>query len=343
VVNLLHLAPIYPTLVPSTRNRPGGILHSSKLMTHTRFGARDFTAALCIILIWGTNFVAMKLALRGFTPFQLGALRYAFATLPLLLFIKPPKMHWKWLVSYGLLQGVGQFGLLFVALNVGMTAALASVLLQTQVFFTALFGFILLNEGMGRSLKVGLLLAALGLGCFALNYLLPDGSAVAASTPLGFVLCLAAAAMWAGSNIVVRKAQRTTAHFDVVAFMVWSSLVPILPYIALSALFDAPASHWQWLNAPFSSWSSAAYLGWIGTILGYTLWTGLLTRHPVNRVAPFSLGVPIVGLATGMIVLGEVVTRWQWSGIVLIVASLICVLFGDQLSRKIPALFRANA
>ncbi|MDY7574713.1 EamA family transporter [Actimicrobium sp. CCI2.3] len=312
-------------------------------MNHTRFGARDFTAALCIILIWGTNFVAMKLALRGFTPFQLGALRYAFATLPLLLFIKPPKMHWKWLVSYGMLQGVGQFGLLFVALNVGMTAALASVLLQTQVFFTALFGFILLNEGMGRSLKVGLVLAALGLGCFALNYLLPDGAAVAASTPLGFVLCLAAASMWAGSNIVVRKAQRATAHFDVVAFMVWSSLVPILPYIALSALFDAPASRWEWLNAPLGSWSSAAYLGWIGTILGYTLWTGLLTRHPVNRVAPFSLGVPIVGLATGMIVLDEVVTRWQWSGIVLIVASLICVLFGDQLSRKIPALFRANA
>ena len=70
----------------------------------------------------------MKFALRDFTPFQLGAARYVFATLPLLLVIRRPKLHWKWVVSYGLLQGVGQFGLLFIALNVGMTAALASVL-----------------------------------------------------------------------------------------------------------------------------------------------------------------------------------------------------------------------
>ena len=133
-------------------------------MIQTRLGGRDLAAALCIVLIWGTNFVAMKLALRDFTPFQLGAARYVFAALPLLLIVKPPRLHWKWVVGYGLLQGVGQFGLLFIALKVGMTAALASVLLQTQVFFTALFGFVLLRERVGRSLQCGLLLAAVARG-----------------------------------------------------------------------------------------------------------------------------------------------------------------------------------
>ncbi|HEV7813751.1 MAG TPA: EamA family transporter, partial [Janthinobacterium sp.] len=152
--------------------------------------ARDLAAALGVVLIWGCNFVAMKLALRDLTPFQLGAFRYLFAVLPLILVVRPPRLAWKWVVLYGLLQGVGQFGLLFLALRVGMTAALASVLLQTQVFFTALFGFVLLKEGIGRALRVGLLIAALGLACFAMNYLAPRGSGETATTAAGFLLCL---------------------------------------------------------------------------------------------------------------------------------------------------------
>ncbi len=304
-------------------------------MEKTALSGRDLLAALAVVLIWGTNFVAMKMALHNFTPLQLGAARYVFAVLPLLLFIRPPKLAWQWVVLYGLAQGVGQFGLLFLALQVGMTAALASVLVQTQVFFTALFSFALLAERPSRALLGGLLLAALGLCCFAVNYLQPALAATAnataaTTTALGFVLCLGAAAMWAVSNIVVRRAQRATPGFAVLPFMVWSSLVPILPFIALSLALDAPASRWHWTAAPWSSWLAVAYLGWMATILAYALWTGLLKRHAVNRVAPFSLGVPLIGIATGMLVLGDVVTAWQWAGIALVVAALACVVFGER-------------
>ncbi|GAA4011873.1 O-acetylserine/cysteine exporter [Actimicrobium antarcticum] len=282
-------------------------------------------AALCVVFIWGTNFVAMKLALHDFTPFQLGAARYVLAVLPLILIVRPPRLHWKWVVLYGLIQGVGQFGLLFLALHVGMTAALASVLLQTQVFFTALLGFVLLRERIGKALQVGLVLAALGLGCFVMNYVTPGAGSSSASSPLGFVLCLGAAAMWAASNIVVRRARQSTPDFDVVGFLVWSSAVPILPFIGLSLAFDAPSTRWHWTGASLASWVSIAYLGWVATIFAYTMWTGLLTRHAVNRVAPFSLGVPIVGLAAGMIALNEVVTAWQWAGIALLVGALLRV------------------
>jgi len=291
---------------------------------------RDLAAALAVVLIWGSNFIAMKFALRDFTPFQLGAARYILAILPLLLVIKPPKLHWKWVVLYGLLQGVGQFGLLFVALHVGMTAALASVLMQTQVFFTALLGFIMLRERASRALQVGLLLAAVGLGCFAMNYVAPHRAAASSTTALGFVLSIASASMWAASNIVVRRAQQSTPNFRVIPFMVWSSVIPIVPFILMSAIFDAPTTHWRWLAAPWSSWVAVAYLGWIATILAYALWTGLLKRHAANRVAPFSLGVPLVGLASGMLVLDEVVTCWQWAGIALIVSALVTVLFGGR-------------
>jgi O-acetylserine/cysteine efflux transporter len=294
----------------------------------TSFSTRDLVSALFVVLIWGTNFVAMKVGLRDLTPFQMGAGRYVFAVLPLILFVRPPKLPVKWVVLYGLFQGVGQFGLLFLSLRIGMSASLASVILQTQVFFTAFFGFALLHERASRALQAGLLLAAAGLVCFGMNYVQPGHAG--ATTAGGFALCLAAAAMWAASNIVVRRAQQATPQFDVVSFMVWCSLVPIVPFIGLSLAFDDPATRWHWTGAPFTTWIAVAYLGWMATILGYAMWTRLLKRHPVNRVAPFSLGVPVVGISTGMIVLGDVITAWQWGGITLIVLSLVCTMFGGR-------------
>ncbi|MRX10399.1 EamA family transporter [Pseudoduganella sp. FT25W] len=292
------------------------------------FSTRDLISALIVVIIWGTNFVAMKVGLRNLTPFQMGAARYVFAILPLILFVRPPKLAPKWVIAYGMSQGVGQFGLLFLSLKVGMSASLASVILQTQVFFTAIFGFMLLKEHASRALITGLLLAALGLACFGASSLQSVSSSDI--TPAGFVLCLVGAAMWAVSNIVVRRAQKETPDFDVISFIVWCGAVPVVPFMLLSLAFDDPATRWQWLGAPFITWVAVAYVGWISTIIGYAMWTRLLKRHPVNRVAPFSLGVPVVGIASGMLALGDVITAWQWAGVLLIVCSLVCTMFGGR-------------
>lgn len=313
-------------------------------MTSNHLSGRDLAAALGVIVIWGLNFVAMKFALHDFTPFQLGAARYVFAVLPLVFFIRAPQLHWKWVVLYGLFQGVGQFGFLFSALQVGMTAALASVLMQTQVFFTALFGFVLLRERMSRPLVGGLMLAALGLACFSMNFVAGNGTA-STTTVFGFILNLGSAAMWAASNIVARKAQQANPHYEPLQFLVWSSLVPIIPFLLLSLLFEPVAatpemawSQWfKWASVPWTSWLAVAYLGWIATIWAYAMWTGLLKRHPANRVAPFSLGVPLVGLSAGVLMLGESITPWQWAGIALVAAALVCVLFGQQVLNKLRA------
>lgn len=307
----------------------------------TPFTTRDYLSALGVVVIWGLNFIFMKFALHDFTPFQMGAARYVFAVFPLILFIKRPRLDVKWLLLYGLFQGVGQFGFLFVGLKLGMTAALASVLMQTQVFFTALISFFLLAEKPSRSLQMGLFLAALGLACFAMNYIAPQAINTPATTFIGLIFCVAAAFMWASSNIVVRKAQQSITQnaakntsFDAVAFLVWSSTVPIIPFIGLTLLFDAKDTRWRWLDAPWTAWASVAFLGWVATITAYALWTSLLKRHPANRVAPFSLGVPVVGITAGMVVLGEQITTWQWGGIGLVVAALLTVMFGAQLARK---------
>lgn len=312
--------------------------------------AHDLLAALVVVVLWGVNFVAMKWGLRHFTPFQMGVARYVFAALPLVLIVRPPRVHWRWVVWFGMLQGVGQFGFLFVALKVGMTASLASVLLQTQVFFTALFAFALLREKPGRPLQWGMVLAALGLLCFGMNHVGPGAaglSAAQATTLGGLLLTLCAAAMWAASHIIARLAQNTTPGYDPLAFVIWSSVVPIAPFIALSAVFDPDASRWlRWealASVPLSGWAAVAYLGWAANTVGNALWTQLLQRYPANRVAPFSLAVPVVGLTAGMVLLGEGVAPWQWAGIVLVVAALACVVLGPRLQSRFQAKSTSSA
>lgn len=304
-------------------------------MNETPFSGRDLLAALLVIVVWGSNFVVMKVGLHDFSPFQMGAARYLFGALPLIFFVRRPRMAWKWIVLYGLFQGFGQFGLLFLSLRVGMTAALASVLMQTQMFFTALFAFLALRDKPGKPLIGGMILAALGLGCFAMNYSGPAGGA-GGTTALGFLLCLAGASMWAVSNVIVRFAQKS-AHgaFDPLGFLVWCCAVPILPFTAVSLLMDDPAQRWHWLGAPWSGWAAVAYLGWIATLLGYGLWTHLLKRYGPNRVAPFGLGVPVVGMSTGMLLLGETITTWQWAGIAFIVLALGCVVLGGRIGERL--------
>jgi O-acetylserine/cysteine efflux transporter len=305
--------------------------------TPTSFSPRDWAFALFIVVTWGLNFVVMKWGLASWTPFQMGAARYLLAALPLMLFIHPRGLPWKWTLLYGLTQGIGQFGFLFTALKLGMTASLASVLMQTQVFFTALLGLTILSEKLSREQWVGLLFAALGLACFGAHF----ASAQAASssiTLLAFAFNLCGAASWSLSNIVARKASQAAPGYDPLAFVVWSAAVPIVPFILLSVALDTgswSATLSQLTQASWTAWASAAYLGWIATIAAYAMWTGLLKRHVANRVAPLSLGVPIVGLAAGMLILGERISAWQWAGVACVGIALLVSLLGSRFLSKI--------
>lgn len=292
----------------------------------------DLAAIAVVILVWGMNFVVMKVGLAHFTPFQLGAGRFMFAFLPLALVLRHPGVRPRWMLAFGLAQGLGQFGLLFVALHVGMTAALASVLLQTHVFFSAGLGVAMLGERVGLPLKAGLGFAAAGLACFGIHVAASHGAA--AVTTAGLLLTVAAAFMWAVSNIVVRLAQREATRFDATAFVAWSSAASILPFAAMSWWFDPPGAFANWANAPWQGWLALAFLGWIATNLGYGLWTNLLRKYPASRVAPFSLGVPVIGLTAGIVLLGEPMAPLQWAGAVLVLCALVCVVAGPRLLRQ---------
>lgn len=270
----------------------------------------DWLRALVVIVIWGLNFVVMKWGLESLSPMLLGALRFAGASLPFLLWVPRPTLPWRTLVAYGWAQGVGQFGLLFLGLHWGMTAGMASVVMQTQAFFTLIMAATLLGESARRSQWLGLGVSLGGLLLIAGSH----GEGARQMTLIGFVLTLGAAWMWAVSNMVVRRAAQAGAY-DPLGFIVWSSLVPIVPFFVLALWIDGPQQVWAQLQAfDGRALFAVTYLALLATLLAYSLWTRLLQRHPAGRVTPFSLLVPVVGLLAAMVLLNERPAFWQWVG-----------------------------
>jgi O-acetylserine/cysteine efflux transporter len=285
---------------------------------------KDLLIASVVILAWGVNFVVIKLGLHGVPPMLLGALRFTFAALPV-FFVKRPQIPLRWLFAYSLTISLGQFSLLFYGMYVGMPAGLASLVLQAQAFFTLVFAAMFLRERIRAVNVAGLVIAAAGLALIGVR----GGQAM---TVTGFLFTLAAASMWALGNVVTKRMGKV----DLLSLVVWGSLIPPLPFLALSLIFEGPARIEASLaHIPLVSVFAVLYLSFIATIVGYSLWGKLLARYPAGSVAPFSLLVPVIGLASAALFLGEGLSAAQVAGAALVMAGLVVNVFGARLVRRV--------
>lgn len=285
---------------------------------------KDMLLAFLVVLVWGFNFVVIKIGLQEVPPMLLGALRFTLAALPAIFFIQRPQMPLRLFFSYGLTMAFGQFALLFTAMNVGMPAGLASLVLQVQAFFTIALAVVFLRERFHRRNAVGLLIAACGLAAISLT-----GDSL--MTLPGFVLTICAAACWAAGNIITKKIGKV----NLLGLVVWSSLIPPIPFLMLSYWTEGPERIVSALvNISAVSVTAIAYLGFIATILGYSLWNRLMSIYPASQIAPFSLLVPISGMTCAALMLDEALTPVQLAGSALVLAGLLVNLVGDRLLRK---------
>jgi O-acetylserine/cysteine efflux transporter len=288
---------------------------------------KDLLLALVVIIVWGMNFVVIKIGLHEMPPMLLGALRFLLAAFPAVLFIKRPQIPLRWLLAYGLTISLGQFAFLFSAMSVGMPAGLASLVLQAQAFFTLLFAVVLLGERFRLVNLFGLLVAAGGL-------LLIGSQGNGLMTLAGFLLTLCAAAMWAMGNIVTRKLGKV----NLIGLVVWGSLVPPLPFFALSWLLEGPEVIESALRGfTLDTLLVLVYLAFGATILGYGLWSRLLSRYPASQVAPFSLLVPVVGLTSSALLLDERLSSLQLLGALLVMLGLLLNVGGAWLQARLRA------
>ena len=291
----------------------------------------DWLSALIVIVVWGLNFVVMKWGLATLSPLLLCALRFVAASLPFLLFVRPPRnLSWGLLAAYGLVQGVGQFGLLFTGMKLGMPAGMASVVLQTQAFITMLLAAAFLHEKPQRWQWLGLLIALAGLLLIGAAH----GEGTSDMTLIGFVLTVGAAAMWAGSNLLTRMAAKQ-GSYEPVSFIVWTSVFPMLPLLLLSLWVDGVDSVTSQLQSiGWSELGVIAYLAFLSTLLGYGLWTRLLQRYAASTVAPLSLLVPVIGLLSALLLLGERPTMWQSVGTLGVLVGMVVNQFGGRWLRR---------
>src|SRR5471030_1549807 len=189
--------------------------------------------ALAVVAVWGTNFVVIRLGLDAFAPYTFAALRYTFSFLPFIFFIPRPAMTWGKLALFGVMIGVGQFGLLFWAMRSDISPGLASLVIQSQVFFTIGLSAVLYRERLKALQWPAFALAVGGLAIVASHV-----SATAGVTLFGVVLVIGAAMSWSVCNLVARAAGRV----DALGFMVWSSPFAAVPLWIITLLQNGSAS-----------------------------------------------------------------------------------------------------
>ncbi|TXS57685.1 EamA family transporter [Streptomyces sp. t39] len=280
--------------------------------------------ATLVAAVWGANFVVIAVGLDHFPPLLFSALRFLAAALPAVLLVGRPKVAWKWIVGVGLALGVAKFGLLFNGMEQGAPAGLSSLILQVQAVFTALFAFVALGERPGPVRVTGMAVALAGIGVAAVD----EGT----SGPLlGFVLVIAAAACWGVSNVLTRKASPP----DALNFMVWVSVVPVLPLVALSLLLEGPDRDLAALRS--LDWTGVGvilFVAWIATIFGFGAWGFLMRHHPASAVAPFSLLVPVFGMSSAALFLDEAISPLRWCAAALLVGGVaLTTLSGNGRTR----------
>ena len=299
---------------------------SGSIMSAAVLPFRHLLIALIVVSIWGANFVAVKIALMELPPLLLCALRFVVVVVPAIFFVPRPAVTLRQLLLYGLTMFALQFAFLFTGMKLGMPAGLASLVLQFQVFVTLALAAAVLKERIAPVQLAGAGIAAAGFCVVAAH----TGGDVSGA---GLVCLLLAACSWGFANFSSKRLGRVNA----LSLVVWGSLVVPLPMGLASMVFEGPdvIVHSLTHMSAATLWS-VAYVVYASTLVGYSLWSWLLSRHAASVVTPFALLVPVCGMLSSAWWLGEPLPGWKLQAAALVIAGLALNVFGPRWWRARP-------
>ena len=292
---------------------------------------RHILLSLLTVTIWGSNFVAINLALRDLPPLLLCTLRFLFVALPLVFILPRPAIAWRKLFLFGLTMFALQFGFMFFGMNLGVSAGLASVMLQLQVFVTLALSAVFLREQITALQIAGTVIAVAGFAVVAVH----SGGDVSLA---GLLCVLLAACSWGYANFMSRGLGKV----NPLALVAWGSLVVPLPMGLASLALEGPAviAH-SLAHVGLPAGLALAFIVYVSTHVGYSLWSWLLARHAASAITPFALLVPVVGMLSSALFLGEALPAWKLVAAGLVMGGLVVNIFGARLlhllSRPNPA------
>ena len=280
--------------------------------------------ALSVVLIWGINFIAVYVGLKGFPPFLLCAARFGLAAIPWVFFMPKPKAPFKLIFAYGLFNFAMQFGLLFSGIQLGLSPGLSSLVLQISVFFSIGLAFLAFKDKPSLLKIVGSLISFVGIGIVAFHV-------YGGSTFVGLLLTLIAAFSWAVGNMLTKRINADSP----LSLVVWGNLVAFPLMLVLSLVLEGPVLVSNALyNISWPTIIAICYIVYISTHVGYGAWGVLLKSYATSAVVPFTLLVPVVGFISSALYLGEQLPWWKVLASVFIMGGLVFGLLEKQI-RKI--------
>ncbi len=259
-----------------------------------RLSPVEWASATLVVTIWGLNFVAAKTALATLPPFLLMTIRFACTALILAPFFRPTRAQLPGTLLIALLLGVGHFGLMFFGVA-GMDAATAAIVIELSIPFSAILAWAFFGETLGTWRSLGLAVSFIGVALLAGEPHLPRFSPFIAVVASGFA--------WALANVAIKR----LGPINPLALNGWMAMLATPMLLGLSLATES--GQVEALAATgLRGWSGVAYTIVCSTLIAYTLWYRLIARLPMNRVVPFTLLGPVVGLTGGVLLLGEPLT-----------------------------------
>jgi O-acetylserine/cysteine efflux transporter len=232
---------------------------------------------------------------------------------------------WTNLAAYGLLIGVGQFGVLYLAMNGHISPGLASLVIQTQVFFTIGLAMHFAHERVRGFQWVALLLAAAGIVVIGVH---TDGN----TTVGGLAMVMFGAFCWGSGNLAAKRA----GGVNVLAYVVWASAFAVPPLLMLSLAAEGwDAIRNGLLHADANAWAAVLWQAWGNTLFGYAAWAWLLARHPAATISPIALLVPVFGMGTAAAWLGEPLPLWKLAAALLVMTGLALNMLWPRWARRL--------
>lgn len=289
---------------------------------------KDTIIACLVAFVWGSNFAVLKFSLIDLPPMFMACLRFTFVSIPAIFFVPRPQVPWRYFISFPLFFLVGQFSLLFFAIDMGMPAGLASLLMQSQIFFTLVLSYYCFKERPHRTQLLGIAIATIGL------FFIGSSAHQGQMTMIGFSLTLIAAIFISCGNMVARKVAQLP-NINIFHFVIWTNLVTIGPFFLLSYWFDGIENMQRTLySLSFTTFIAVLYQAIFSTILGFGLWAYLFRHNSPAKVVPYGLLIPVFGLLVANIMLGENLNEKQWIGAFLLMLGLLINTFSRGLLKK---------
>lgn len=279
---------------------------------------------LLVVMIWGFTFVVVKIGLEDISPLLLGCSRFFLTSIPAVFFIKKPAVPFRMVIFYGLVMFALQFALLFIGIHEGVSAGMASLLLQLQVFFSMLLACVFFKEKLLPSQVFGALISFSGIAVVGMN--------INGETRLnGVLLVVLAALFWGAGNMISKRIGKV----NMLSLVVWSSLVAWPPLLIASLMIDGADSVFTtFQNLSWQSGGAIIYITYLSTIFGFGVWNWLLNQYPLGRIAPLTFLVPVFGMLSSILVLDEHMHSWKILAALLVIAGLSINFFGARIFDK---------